>query len=335
MAPLLQQQLLDTLQRALQRLPQLERLLCFGGPEPGGGWRLLFDGSAALPCRLAATRDSELWHDPAAELRDQGAMAVHAVPLPGYLIVFVAGAGHGFATAEEGVLAAFSDLLAEQVEQATEAGMARLRLATQVAHDFARLRDFETGNHLERVSRITRLIAEALADSHGLSPAVIEQLSVFSRLHDIGKIGIPDAILLKPGRLSADEMAVMRTHVDKGLKILALVLDQHGMAEQPGTRLMTDVIRCHHERLDGSGYPAGLRGDQIPLAGRIVAVADVFDALTSRRPYRQQASVAEGLALVRELADRGQLDRACVEALEQRQPDLEELLIALGDGATP
>ena len=179
-----------------------------------------------------------------------------------------------------------------------------------MAHEFARLRDCETGHHLERVSRITRMIALGLAESHQLSPTFIEQLSLFSRLHDIGKIGIPDGILLKPGRLAPEEMVVMRTHVELGLEILSKLLGQHGIPDQPATQLMANIIRCHHERLDGSGYPAGLRGDAIPLEGRIVAVADVFDAVTSARPYRRSASVAEGLHLVRSMAEKGELDPA-------------------------
>jgi len=107
------------------------------------------------------------------------------------------------------------------------------------------MRDAATGSNLERVNRITRLIATAVAPHDGLSEPFVEQVSTFARLHDIGKIGIPDAILLKPGRLDAAEMAVMRTHVEKGLAIL--------------------------ERLDSTGYPAGLRGEAIPLEGRIVA----------------------------------------------------------------
>jgi response regulator RpfG family c-di-GMP phosphodiesterase len=210
---------------------------------------------------------------------------------------------------------------------------AALQRATSAAHDCVRLRDGETGHHLERVSRITRLIAEELAASHGLTAAFIDQLSLFARLHDIGKIAIPDAILLKPGRLDAAEMAVMRTHVEKGLELLAQVLADHAIPPQPATELMAAVIGTHHERLDGSGYPAGLRGEAIPLAGRIVAVADVFDALTSRRLYRRSATVAEGLALVQQQAAEGLLDPVCVAALAARQAELESIVAFSADAA--
>jgi HD-GYP domain-containing protein (c-di-GMP phosphodiesterase class II) len=187
-----------------------------------------------------------------------------------------------------------------------------LQLAAELAHAAACMRDAATGSHLERVNRITRLIATAVAPHYGLSEAFVEQVSTFARLHDIGKIGIPDAILLKPGRLDDGEMAVMRTHVEKGLVILERVLAAQGVADQEAVRVMTNLVATHHERLDGTGYPAGLRGEAIPLEGRIVAVADVFDALTHTRPYRQNLSLEEGLAIVRQQADAGQLDPVCV-----------------------
>jgi HD-GYP domain-containing protein (c-di-GMP phosphodiesterase class II) len=193
------------------------------------------------------------------------------------------------------------------------------------------MRDGETGSHLERVNRITRLIAREVAPHYGLSEAFVEQVSTFARLHDIGKIGIPDAILLKPGRLDAGEMAVMRTHVEKGLEILQRVLAAQGVADQEATRVMTNLVATHHERLDGSGYPAGLRGEAIPVEGRIVAVADVFDALTHTRPYRQSLSVDEGLAMVRQQAEEGQLDPLCVAALEAQRPALERIVAEFRD----
>jgi HD-GYP domain-containing protein (c-di-GMP phosphodiesterase class II) len=174
-----------------------------------------------------------------------------------------------------------------------------LQLAAELARAAACMRDAATGSHLERVNLITRLIATAVAPHYGLSDTFVEQVSTSARLHDIGKIDIPDAILLKPGRLDDAEMAVMRTHVEKGLEILERVLAAQGVADQEAARVMSNLVATHHERLDGTGYPAGLRGEQIPLEGRIVAVADVFDALTHTRPYRQSLGVDEGLAIVR------------------------------------
>jgi HD-GYP domain-containing protein (c-di-GMP phosphodiesterase class II) len=324
----LHQQLQATGEQAQALIPHLERFLCFEATKQNSGHRLLFDSQAAPD---GAAGESEQWADPLDTLEQQGSTALHSVAKPGYLILFVAQAGSTFAPAEAAALTAFAELLTSALEQAGKALQA-LQQATQVAHDFARLRDFETGNHLERVSRITGLIAAGVSERYGLDATFIEQISLFSRLHDIGKIGIPDAILLKPGRLDADEMAVMRSHVEKGLEILAKVLGEHGITDdQPATELMANVIGSHHERLDGSGYPAGLKGEQIPIEGRIVAVADVFDAVTSTRPYRRSATVAEGLALLRQQADEGKLDPACVAALEARPKDLEQITRAWCD----
>ena len=235
-----------------------------------------------------------------------------------------------FSEAEHTTLEALAELIGLTVHNHYRAEEALLS-AAQLAHAFAALRDFETGDHLHRVSLLARLIAEELAASHGLSPEAIDQIGRFSRLHDIGKIGIPDAILLKQGPLSEAERRVMDTHVELGLAMIDQVLDQNDLDHRPGAEVLRNVIRHHHERLDGSGYPQGLRGEAISLEGRIVAVADVFDALTSRRPYREGCTVAEGLALVQEQAAAGQLDRACVAALAAHSAVLEQLLASYGD----
>jgi two-component system, response regulator RpfG len=136
-------------------------------------------------------------------------------------------------------------------------------------------RDEETGYHLIRMSRYSRLIANAL----GLSPDEAETIELAAPLHDIGKIGIPDQILLKPGRLDAAEWEVMRRHPLIGHEILK------GSASKY-VRMGALIALGHHEKFDGSGYPNGLVADHIPLCARIVAVADVYDALTSVRPYK-------------------------------------------------
>jgi len=165
------------------------------------------------------------------------------------------------------------------------------------------LRDFGTGAHLMRMSRLTGLIAEGL----GLPEDEVRMLELAAPLHDIGKIGIPDAILLKRGQLTADELSVMRTHPQIGFEILR---DSHSRFIQLGA----SIALHHHERWDGCGYPDSLAGNQIPIAARIVALADVFDALISERPYKPAWTHDEAVAYV--LSQSGKhFDPACVEAL--------------------
>jgi HD-GYP domain-containing protein (c-di-GMP phosphodiesterase class II) len=322
--PQLQATFAATVQRAQVLLPQLERVQCFALPAGWGDAPLLLHDSAAADGTAPGLQPL---FDPRAD-----GDGVHAEQVPGGVIAFQAREGAGFDAGERQTLALVAQAMACGLHlREAESPLNPLRLAAEVAHASAFLRDGETGNHLERVNRITRLIATAVAPHYGLSDTFVEQVSTFARLHDIGKIGIPDAILLKPGRLDAEEMAVMRTHVRKGLEILDRVLAAQGVADQEATRVMTNLVATHHERLDGSGYPAGLRGEEIPVEGRIVAVADVFDALTHTRPYRQSLSVGEGLAIVRQQADAGQLDPVCVAALEAQRPALEQIVAEFRD----
>jgi putative two-component system response regulator len=139
----------------------------------------------------------------------------------------------------------------------------------------AEFRDDETGQHLQRMSWYCHL----LGSKSGLPAKTCELLRIASPMHDVGKLGIPDRILLKPGRLTPEELAVMQTHAEIGWRIL------HGSTAAP-LELAATIAHTHHEKWDGSGYPRGLRGEEIPLGGRIAAIADVFDALTSSRPYK-------------------------------------------------
>jgi len=152
----------------------------------------------------------------------------------------------------------------------------------------AEYKDSVTGKHLERMSRYCGVIARAL----GLPPGEVELLEHGSRLHDVGKIGVPDAILQKPGPLDAAEWEVMRRHPTIGAQILS---NSRSEILQTGRV----IALTHHERWDGTGYPAGLAGDAIPLFGRISAVADVYDALTSARPYKPAYSRNDALAILR------------------------------------
>ena len=165
----------------------------------------------------------------------------------------------------------------------------------------AEWRDEDTGEHVERIG----LLAEHLARAAGLSESEAETLRHAAVLHDVGKIGVPDRVLLKPGRLDEEEWRIMRTHAEIGSSMLS-------GSPSPLVQLGEEVARTHHERWDGSGYPAGLRGEEIPLAGRIVAICDVFDALRSRRPYKAPWTLDEALAEI--AAQRGRhFDPALVD----------------------
>lgn len=154
-----------------------------------------------------------------------------------------------------------------------------MRLARAGEH-----KDYDTAMHLQRMSLYSRAIAETI----GLSEEEVEIIELASPLHDIGKIGIPDSILLKKGPLDHHELKLMRKHPLIGYEILQ---DSPSKYLQKGS----EIALAHHERFDGSGYPYGLKGHEIPLSARIVAIADVFDALTSVRPYKEAWSIAKAL----------------------------------------
>jgi putative two-component system response regulator len=152
----------------------------------------------------------------------------------------------------------------------------------------AESRDPETGAHLERVRTYSRTIAEDLRErgvySDEVSPQFVRLIYATSPLHDIGKVSIPDHVLLKPGRLTDREFAIMKTHTTMGAETLNAALEQYPGAEF--LRMARDIAASHHERFDGDGYPQGLAGTDIPLSGRIMMLADVYDALVSKRVYK-------------------------------------------------
>ena len=150
----------------------------------------------------------------------------------------------------------------------------------------AKYRDPETGAHLERMARYTRLITRELAEKYALSDEFIERVFRFAPLHDIGKVAIPDTILFKPAKLTDEEFAVMKTHTTTGRAMVDNLLQNFAFSKLEGGEMLRNIVEFHHETLDGNGYPRGLRGDSIPLESLITAVADIFDALTSARPYK-------------------------------------------------
>jgi HD-GYP domain-containing protein (c-di-GMP phosphodiesterase class II) len=199
-----------------------------------------------------------------------------------------------------------------------------LTSTVRAARDITNLRDTETGSHLDRMSHYARIVARELAPKFGFDDEYVEHVFLFSPLHDIGKIGIPDRILLKAGLLDASEREVMRTHPQKGRQIIDTMLQDFGLESFQHLNILRNIAEYHHETVDGSGYPHGLSGDQIPMESRIVAVADVFDALTSRRPYKAAWSIDDAFAELRRMAG-SKLDPDCVEALIKNRAQLEEV----------
>jgi putative two-component system response regulator len=196
------------------------------------------------------------------------------------------------------------------LELASQANAARreMTLQEETIHRLssaAELRDVETGQHIERMSAYAALLAEKV----GLSPERVTLIRTASPMHDIGKIGIRDTVLLKPGQLTSEERAEMQRHAEIGYGILK---DSETELLQLGALLAL----THHERFDGSGYPHGLSGTEIPIEGRIAAVADVFDALTSDRVYRDALSADEAVEMM--LQERG----------KQFDPDVLDIFVA-------
>ncbi|MBI5165937.1 MAG: HD domain-containing protein [Magnetospirillum sp.] len=175
-------------------------------------------------------------------------------------------------------------------------GVRMIQAAVRTVRQITRARDEETAAHLERMARYSRLIALRLAPRRGMTDEWVEFLFQFAPLHDVGKIAVPDHILFKPGRLTDEEFAVMRGHVGKGIEIVDTMADTFRLGAAPYVRILRNVVAHHHESIDGNGYPHRLGGDAVSLEGRITAVADVFDALTSARPYKRAWSNAEAIA---------------------------------------
>ena len=219
-------------------------------------------------------------------------------------------------------------MVREQTEEIRQTrDMALLTLAK-----LAESRDSETGMHLDRMAAYSRSLAETLGVDGPYKDAVteefVEHLHRSSPLHDIGKVGIPDSILRKPGPLTEVEMAIMRTHTTIGGDTLRAVIEQY--TARTFLSMGMEIAYDHHEHWNGRGYPNGVAGESIPLAARIVAVADAYDAITSRRPYKHAFGHDE--AIRRIVADRGEhFDPVLVDAFLLCAPRFAEIQRQLKD----
>jgi putative two-component system response regulator len=231
-------------------------------------------------------------------------------------------------------LARYSNHLETEVRLRT-AELEKSRL--HVVHCLARAaeyRDDDTGRHVVRVGKYAAILAREL----GLPTEQVAMIELAAQLHDVGKIGIPDSILLKPGRLDPEEFKLMQRHCEYGRLIIlpdapaSRALGGRRTSNRSLLELAADIAFTHHERWDGTGYPSNLAGEQIPLEGRITAVADVFDALASRRPYKGAFPLESCISIVKDGRGR-QFDPAVVDALLRRIGEFSTVAQHMADAA--
>jgi putative two-component system response regulator len=256
--------------------------------------------------------------------------AIRSGELPGYVYILLLTAHNSTEEKVTGLAAGADDFVAKPFHPAEL--LARVHTAERVLSmetrdvaifamaKLAESRDPETGAHLERVRSYCRVLAQQLARNPQFSGVVnaefIRLIYQTSPLHDIGKVGIPDSVLLKPGRLSDREFEIMKAHTTIGAETLQAALQQ--FPGIPFLEMARDIAATHHERFDGTGYPARLQGDAIPLCGRIVTLADVYDALSSKRIYKEAFTHDVAKAII--LKEVGlQFDPAVVEAFRQTE----------------
>ncbi|MGE8335113.1 response regulator [Pseudomonas laurylsulfatiphila] len=196
-----------------------------------------------------------------------------------------------------------NDFLEQEVQRRTREVMAIQDVTIQAMASLAETRDNETGNHIRRTQHYVKLLAELLRDhprfSQFLNDDSIRQLFRSAPLHDIGKIGIADHILLKPGRFTPEEFEIMKTHTTLGRDAIQRAEDQLGLSVD-FLRMAKEIAYSHQEKWDGSGYPQGLAGEEIPMSARLMAVADVYDALISRRVYKAGMPHEQAVEIIRQ-----------------------------------
>jgi CHASE2 domain-containing sensor protein len=243
---------------------------------------------------------------------DSGTILTLTYPLAALLLGTMGGIGVSYAgeRLEREAVARYSTMLEDEVRRRTEELRETQLEVVRRLGQAAEWRDQETAAHIDRMSVLSARLGRAV----GMSEQEAEMLLYASAMHDVGKIGIPDRVLLKPGPLDPDEWEIMKTHATIGANILA-------SSSSPLLRMAERIALTHHERWDGSGYPAGLAGEQIPLEGRVCAVCDVFDALTSPRPYKDAWPVDEALEEIRSQSGR-HFEPRLVELFLELAPEL-------------
>lgn len=188
------------------------------------------------------------------------------------------------------------ELVQKKVEEVSASQMATIHALVKLSES----RDDETGAHIVRTPQYCRLLSEKLWEMgmhrKEIDPGFIESITQASPLHDIGKVGIPDAVLLKPGKLTAEEFEIMKTHTTIGYHTLASTEKEY--SGSAFIKIGKEIALCHHEKWDGSGYPKGLRGEEIPISARIMALADVYDALRSKRVYKEGYPHEKSLSII-------------------------------------
>jgi response regulator RpfG family c-di-GMP phosphodiesterase/HAMP domain-containing protein len=277
--------------------------------------------------------DNEQSNEPFLQtLRKEGMRSFFLMPLMGNYkekIVLV------FSSTREGAYnpnhIEFLENIASQVGHSFEKTYGMENLVVSTIEGLAKLaesRDPETGDHLYRMSRYSAIITDALMKHENykdiITQAFVRDVFRFAPMHDIGKVGIEDRILLKPGRLTDEERSTMETHPKIGGDVLRRCESQVNEAGRSIFTIGIEIAEGHHEKYNGSGYPNGIKGKAIPLSARIVAVADVFDALTSKRPYKEAWSIERAMKLMRD--ESGQhFDPDVIDAMENAMPNILEI----------
>jgi len=240
------------------------------------------------------------------------------------------------------ILHDYNQVLEQQIKDRTDEVIARTREVVQTQDitiralaSLAETRDNETGNHIRRTQHYIKILAEALVTHHRfsphLTPGTIELLFKSAPLHDIGKVGIPDSILLKPGKLTPEEFEIMKTHTDVGRNALLAAAAGCCQDRMEFLSLACDIVASHHEKWDGSGYPRGIKGEEIPFSARLMAVADVYDALICKRVYKAAFSHEAAMNVIREGSGR-HFDPAVVEALNACETSIKDIAARFAEG---